>query len=149
MRTFRAIAAIPAAALLLVACGDEETTKPTTLAIGGVTTLVTDTSSGTGTGTDTDDGSTDTVADGPLQIDVLVGTNSGADRIERVKVGNQVTLTITNPNSADSYHVHGYDLEQEVAKGVAAIINFTADEIGRFEVESHITEDVLVVIEVS
>lgn len=145
MRTFRAIAAIPAAALLLAACGDEETTKPTTLAIGGATTLVTDTSAGT------DDGGSDsdTVPDGPLQIDVLVGTNSGPDRIERVRLGNEVTLTITNPSAADSYHVHGYDLEQDVDKGVAAIINFTADEAGTFEVESHETGAVLVVIEVS
>ena len=145
MRTFRAIAAIPAAALLLVACGDEETTKPTTLAIGGATTLVTVTSAGT------DDGGSDsdTVPDGPLQIDVLVGTNSGPDRIERVRLGNEVTLTITNPSAADSYHVHGYDLEQDVDKGVAAIINFTADEAGTFEVESHETGAVLVVIEVS
>jgi len=148
MRTFRALAAIPAAALLLVACGDEETTKPTTLAIGGGTTLPTDNS--TGGSTDPGNGSTDdTVADGPVQIDVLVGTNSGPDRIERVKLGNEVTLTITNPEAADSYHVHDYDLEQDVAKGVAAIINFTATKAGTFEVESHITEDVLVVIEVS
>ena len=148
MRTFRALAAIPAAALMLVACGDEETTKPTTLAIGGTTTLATGDT--TGSSTDAGNGSTDeTVADGPVQIDVLVGTNSGPDRIERVRLGNEVTLTITNPSAADSYHVHGYDLEQDVDKGVAAIINFTADEAGTFEVESHETGDVLVVIEVS
>lgn len=151
MRTFRGAVLIPVAALLLIGCSDEQKTQPTTLAIGGVTTLAPgDTSGSSVAGGGSTGGVTDgSVTDGPLQIDVVVGTDSSPNRIERVKAGNDVTLNITNPNAADSYHVHGYDLEQTVGKAVTATINFTADTKGTFEVESHITNAVLLVIEVS
>ena len=88
-----------------------------------------------------------TVIEGPVQIDVVVGVDSGEDRVVKVTVGSDITLNITNPNADDEYHVHGIDIEQEAAKGEMATINFTITEAGTYEVESHITEDVLVVIE--
>ena len=146
MRTVRLIAAIPAAILLFAACSDNDTADSTTTVSS---TPATDAStSNSGTGSTSGDASSDSAVDGPVQIDVLVGTDSSPDRVEHVKLGESVTLNITNPAAADSYHVHGYDYEQDVAKGVTATINFTADTAGTFEVESHITEDVLVVIEV-
>ena len=69
--------------------------------------------------------------------------------MEKVALGSPVTLNITNPAAADSYHIHGYDLEMDVDQDTMATFNFTADQAGTFEVESHETGAVLVVIEVS
>ena len=49
----------------------------------------------------------------------------------------------------ETYHVHGYDLEQKVAAGVEAQFEFTANRAGDFEVESHTTNKVYVVLHVS
>ncbi len=87
-----------------------------------------------------------TAPDGPVQIDVVVGVDSGPDREEHVKVGEDITLNITNPDAHDEFHIHGIDLEQSVEAGVMATFNFTADAAGEYEVESHETNGVLVVI---
>ena len=66
-------------------------------------------------------------------------------------LGSTVVLTITDPVAAQEYHVHGFDLGdgQEFEPGQTATFTFTADTAGEFEVESHITEAVLVVLQVS
>jgi hypothetical protein len=85
-----------------------------------------------------------------VAIAVTVGVDSGPERVEQVALGSQVTLSLTNPNEDDEFHLHGYDLSPgETPKGETATITFTADKLGEFEVESHHTEDVLVVINVS
>ena len=85
-----------------------------------------------------------------VTIAVTVGVDSGPERVEQVALGSQVTLALTNPNEDDEFHLHGYDLSPgETPKGETATITFTADKIGEFEVESHHTADVLVVINVS
>ena len=91
----------------------------------------------------------ETAVDGPVQIDVVVGVDSGEDRVVKVKVSADITLNITNPDAADEFHVHGVELEQSVDAGVMATFNFTLDEAGTYEVESHVTDDVLLIIEVS
>lgn len=86
----------------------------------------------------------------PLQIDVTVGEDSSPDRIELVEVGASVRITLTNPAAEDEYHLHGYDIvTSKMAPGMPATISFTADEPGTFELESHVTSDVLVVLEIS
>lgn len=83
-------------------------------------------------------------------IDVIIGTDSGADRVENVALGASVTLNITNPTADDEFHLHGYDLSAgETPKGETATIAFTADKAGEFEVESHSTEDVILRIVVT
>lgn len=152
MTTLRALAAIPAAALLLAACGGSgdgaatTTAAPVTTAAAATTTSFTVTTMATGT--TMADNNTTVVAEGPVQIDVVVGLDSGADRVERVAVGSDVTVNITNPDAADEFHVHGIELEQSVDAGVTATFNFVADTPGTYEIESHETEEVLVVIEV-
>ena len=37
----------------------------------------------------------------------------------------------------DEVHVHGYDIEREVSAGQSVTIEFTADQTGVFEVETH------------
>jgi len=86
---------------------------------------------------------------GPIEISVTVGTDSAVDRVEEVSLGSQVNITLTNPNAADEFHLHEYDLTSgETPKGEAAVISFTADKAGDFDLESHVTDEVLVVISV-
>jgi hypothetical protein len=85
----------------------------------------------------------------PTEISVVVGIDSSPDRIEEVTLGANVQVTLSNPNADDEFHLHGYDLSPgETKMGEASIISFTADKAGDFEIESHITEDVLVIIRV-
>jgi len=152
MRTVRILAFIPLAMMSLGACGDDSSAgNDTTLAAtittaGAATTLATPASTTVDTAV-AEDASSDVVLSGPVQIDVVIGRDSSPDRIERVTVGSDITLNITNPNADDEFHVHGVDIEQEAKAGQMATINFTIDTPGTYEVESHITEDVLVVIE--
>ncbi len=81
-------------------------------------------------------------------IDVVVGTDSGPQRREIVAKGAEIQLNITNPSADDEFHVHGYDISKESKRAEMVTMNFTADQVGTFEVESHITEDVILVIEV-
>ena len=150
MRTLRALTVIPVVALLLVSCGDSDDSAATTAAPASSAEATTTSFTVTtmASGTTMADNNTTVVAEGPIQIDVVVGVDSGADRVERVSVGSDITVNITNPNAADEFHVHGIDLEQKVDAGVTATFNFVADTPGTYEIESHETEEVLVVIEV-
>ena len=86
---------------------------------------------------------------GRIEISVTVGTDSAADRVEEVPLGSQVNITLTNPNADDGFHLHEYDLSTgDTPKGEFAVISFTADKAGLFDLESHVTEEVLVVISV-
>ncbi len=87
----------------------------------------------------------------PNEIIVHVGVDDAAtvgSRVENVKLGDHVVLRLVS-DTDETYHVHGYDLEQKVAAGVEAQFEFTADKAGDFEVESHNTEKVYVVLHVS
>jgi hypothetical protein len=86
---------------------------------------------------------------GPTEISVTVGTDSSADRIEEVPLGSQVNITLTNPNADDEFHLHEYDLSTgDTPKGESAVISFTADKAGLFDLESHVTDEVLVIISI-
>lgn len=64
-----------------------------------------------------------------------------------VNQGDMVTLHITSDERMD-FHVHGYNVEREVAPGQTARLHFEADLTGRFEIEDHETEEELGVLEV-
>ena len=71
---------------------------------------------------------------GPIEISVIVGTDSAADRIEEVPLGAQVNITLTNPNADDEFHLHEYDLTAgDTPKGEAAVISFMSDKAGLFD----------------
>jgi|GEM_PF-667631 len=91
-----------------------------------------------------------TVDDGAVAIEVTVGVDDGPDRIEPVPLGAVVTIGITNPAADDEFHLHDYDLGggSEVPAGQRASFTFTADRAGTFELESHVTDDVLLVLQV-
>jgi len=151
MRTLRTLALVSALALAAVACSDSATTGTASTATPDTTAAATVTTAAASVTTSAAPEATDspgTAIDGPAQIDVVVGTDSGPQRVEKVKAGADITLNITNPNAADEYHVHGIDLEQKADQGVMVTLNFVMDAPGTYEVESHVTEDVLLVIEV-
>jgi hypothetical protein len=69
--------------------------------------------------------------------------------VEEVALGSQVTLNFTNNEAEDEYHVHGYDLGGGMTKkGDTKTFTFTADKAGDYEVESHSSEAVLMVLRV-
>lgn len=93
--------------------------------------------------------STDTSASklAAVTVSVTVGTDSSPERVEKVALGAQVTLTLTNPDADDEFHLHGYDMSTgETKKGETSTITFVADKAGEFEVESHVSEQVYVTI---
>ena len=84
-----------------------------------------------------------------IEISVIVGENSGPDRTETVALGSTVRISLLNSASEDDFHVHGYDISSgEVPAGEEAVIEFVADAAGEFELESHVTGEVLLVITV-
>ena len=155
MRTLRTLLVLPALGLALAACSSDAdpaasgSTSPTTGAVDTTVPVQSTNAIGADTTTPGSDVTTlPSLQDGPVQIDVMVGTDSGPTRVEAVTAGSEITWNITNPDAEDEYHVHGIDLEQKAAKGEMATMNFTLDTPGTYEVESHVTEDVLLVIEV-
>ena len=119
----------------LAACSSDSASTDTVVAVETTVNTFSDTST--------------TVSDGSITIEVVVGENSGPNRVEEVPLGTEVTLQFTNPDADDEYHVHGYDLGGGVTKkGEMKTFTFTADKAGDYEVESHISEKVLAVIRV-
>jgi hypothetical protein len=57
-----------------------------------------------------------------------------ASRRVRVSRGDKVRIQV-EADHAEEVHVHGYDLKKDVAPGRPAVIEFTADASGVFEVE--------------
>ena len=67
----------------------------------------------------------------------------------RVKVakGTEVRLLVTS-DKADSLHVHGFEIEKQLPAGKQVTVDFTADQTGVFEVETHDSELQLAQLEV-
>lgn len=88
---------------------------------------------------------------GSVEISVTVGVDSGPDRIVQIPLGASVRVRLMNPDAADQYHLHGYEIESasDVPAGATVIIEFEATKSGSFEIESHISEQVLAILEVS
>jgi hypothetical protein len=81
---------------------------------------------------------------------LTVGENSGTTNVISFAKGSNVELTIVNPSADDEVHLHGYDLTTgDLPKGETGVISFIASEVGDFEIESHITEEVLSIIRIS
>lgn len=70
-----------------------------------------------------------------LRVVVAGGTATG-DTEPTVALGSTVMMHVT-ADDADTVHVHGYDKEFQIKAGKEAMIVFTADIPGRFEVELH------------
>ncbi len=89
-------------------------------------------------------------ADLPYSLSVTIGLDSNPQRIERVAQGTTIALSVTNPDADDEFHLHGYDLGDglEMPAGQTATFTFVAVQPGSFELESHSSGAVLMVLEV-
>ena len=140
---------VPVAALSLVACGSGSDTASTTAA------PVTPAPSATTTpgAPATTPGSEPLPSDVPVAgdaVEIIVNVDDPAQlgQIFPVALGQTVILRLVSDTDQE-YHVHGVDLEKQVAAGVEATFEFTADTPGDMEVESHTTGAVLATIRVS
>ena len=69
-----------------------------------------------------------------IEARVTGGEVDTASRRVRVSRGETVRIEVESDH-AEEVHVHGYDLKEDVAPGKPAVIEFTADAPGVFEVE--------------
>lgn len=68
--------------------------------------------------------------------------------VHKVRRGQTVRLVVTS-DRADELHVHGYDRTAKLPADTATTLEFTADQTGRFEVETHESGLQLLQLEVS
>jgi hypothetical protein len=89
-------------------------------------------------------------ADGSVSINVIVGTDDyetlAGERVVNVALGSAVTITLTDPNEDQDYHLHVYDVGVEAKKGEPGVMSLVLDQAGQFEVESHTTDQLLLVL---
>ena len=82
-----------------------------------------------------------TATDEVVEISVIIGQTSGSAIAYQATLGSTVRLKILNPDADDEFHLHGYDLTTTATAGQEAMIEFTADQLGSFDLESHVTGD--------
>jgi len=105
-------------------------------------------STGSPSGTSSPAGSS-SAGEKPTEIVVSVKDGKVSPKAHRVKLaeGSQVQLLVSS-DVDDEVHVHGYDIEKEVAAGQSVTIDFTANQTGVFEVETHESDLLLLQLQV-
>ncbi|MFZ9807424.1 MAG: hypothetical protein ACO3EJ_05280 [Ilumatobacteraceae bacterium] len=79
--------------------------------------------------------------DEPVEISVIIGQTSGSAVAYQATLGSKVQIKILNPDADDEFHLHGYELSVIATAGQETMIEFTADQLGSFDLESHKTGD--------
>ncbi len=74
------------------------------------------------------------------RINIKGGAVAGGAKTIDVKKGDTVRIVVT-ADAPDDIHLHGYDIEREVAPGQPGRFRFKANAEGAFEIESHVAED--------
>ena len=76
-----------------------------------------------------------------VEITVAISDGKVKPKPHRVDVplGSKVRLQVTS-DVDDELHVHGFDIEEPLEAGRTTMVEFTADQQGVFEVETHETE---------
>jgi heme/copper-type cytochrome/quinol oxidase subunit 2 len=69
-----------------------------------------------------------------IEAKVTGSTVETASRRVRIDLGEKVRIRVEADRN-EEVHLHGYDLSREVAPGRPAVLDFTADAPGVFEVE--------------
>jgi hypothetical protein len=82
-----------------------------------------------------------------IEVTISGGQVSGDTGRVQLTQGEQVSLVITS-DVADEVHVHGYDLEHELAPGTPTTLSFDATVPGVFEVELHEAGTLLLTLQV-
>jgi FtsP/CotA-like multicopper oxidase with cupredoxin domain len=100
------------------------------------TTVATTAATSTSGGATTTSGASTTAGFSGVLVEAKVTGNNvqTANRRVRVDLGQKVRIQV-EADRAEEVHVHGYDLKGDVAPGKPAVIDFTADVPGVFEVE--------------
>ena len=138
-------------AITLTACGSSSGTTNET-AIAADTTIISEDEDAVDETASTVVAPSDAVvnADGSISINVIVGTDDydtlAGDRVVKVALGSAVTITLTDPNEDQDYHLHVYDVGAEAKKGEPGVISLVVDQAGQFDVESHTTGKMLLVL---
>jgi hypothetical protein len=121
---------VPVAVLSLPACGDDDApaAEPQTTA--------------------TPPAATDVPISGDF-VEILVNADDAEayGQVEQVPLGQTVVLALLSDTDRE-YHVHGYDLLGAAPAGVERVFEFTADRAGRFDVEDHVSGEIIRVLEV-
>jgi hypothetical protein len=74
------------------------------------------------------------------RIRIRGGSVAGGAKDIEVTRGDTVVIVVSS-DAPDDIHLHGYDIEKEVAPGRPARFRFKANAEGAFEIESHVAED--------
>ena len=75
---------------------------------------------------------------GPQEREIAVKLTAGQLEPDTIKVGQNDTVTLKiETDQPGSVHLHGYDLEQDVALGDITDFVFLADASGRFRISFH------------
>jgi ABC-type Fe3+-hydroxamate transport system substrate-binding protein len=138
-------------AITLTACGSSSDTTNESI-IASDTTIISEDEGAVDETASTVVAPTDAIvnADGSISINVIVGTDDydtlAGDRVVKVALGSAVTITLTDPNEDQDYHLHVYDVGAEAKKGEPGVISLVVDQAGQFDVESHTTGKMLLVL---
>ena len=84
---------------------------------------------------------TATATDEAVEISVIIGQTSGSAVAYQATLGSKVQIKLLNPDADDEFHLHGYELTATATAGQEVLIEFTADQLGTFDLESHTTGD--------
>ena len=77
-----------------------------------------------------------------ISITAVNGRPVGGIKRPTVKKGQTVRIVVRT-NVGSQVHLHGYNIEKTVKKGVPTVIQFVAKVQGRFELELHPTDSLL------
>ena len=139
------LAAVAASVVALAGCGGNDGTDAVTTT-ETVATAPTDT-------TTTETAPAETTRAAPaaqaqlVTIRVVGGQPQGGIQRPTIDQGEKVVLVVRS-DSGEAVHLHGYNLEKDIAPGKPIRLPFTANIAGRFELELHPTDTLLAVIEV-
>ena len=114
----------------------------TCLLLGSVGCSSSDTTSETGEDAAlVEDETVEVATDEPVEISVIIGQTSGSAVAYQSTLGSNVQIKILIPDADDEFHLHGYELTATATAGQETMIEFTADQLGSFDLESHKTGD--------
>jgi nitrous oxide reductase len=130
VRPRRVVPGLLLCCLLLAGCGGdggEQAASATVTTVAATSTTEPSSTSGAPT---TTAGFAGTV----IEAKVTGSTVETASRRVRIDLGEKVRIRVEADRN-EEVHLHGYDLSREVAPGRPAVLDFTADAPGVFEVE--------------
>ncbi|GAB3667194.1 hypothetical protein GCM10027589_32850 [Actinocorallia lasiicapitis] len=126
----RLLVPVVALPLLLTACGGEKkddaptaSAAPSTSAAAAPSATASASASPTFAGTE-------------IKVEITGGKVTPRPATKKIAKGAELKITVIS-DKADELHIHGYDKGGALKPGQPLTIEFTADQTGTFEVETH------------